>query len=99
MKKSDKSSNGTSFHNTKIKCSVNDLKKVLGEPTDECNDGKYKTNFEWNCENDNGDVVTIYDWKEYRKLDLDEKIEWHLGGNNKTITERGKEELLKMFGK
>lgn len=93
MKKSDKSAFGTSFHNSVLSCSVNDLNRVLGKPTYEGNDGDDETNFEWICENNDGDVVTIYDWKEYRKLDLDETIEWHLGGNNRNITEKGLSEL------
>jgi hypothetical protein len=40
-----------------------------------------------------GGVFTIYDWKEYRPLDLDEVIEFHIGGHSKHVTEHAKEEL------
>jgi hypothetical protein len=33
MKKTEKSANGTSFHNTTITTSINELTRVLGEPS------------------------------------------------------------------
>ena len=39
MKKTTKSSEGTSFHNSTISCSILTLRKILGEPVYECNDG------------------------------------------------------------
>jgi hypothetical protein len=29
-------------------------------------------------------IVTIYDWKQYRPIERDEKIEWHLGSQGRT---------------
>jgi hypothetical protein len=99
MKKTEKSSNGTSFHNVTIKTSVNELIRVLGEPTYQTNDGGYKVNFEWVCETIDGDVVTIYDYKEYRMIDVDEEIEFHLGGHSLIHTLDGKDELLRLLEK
>jgi len=93
MKKTTKSVDRTSFHNTTIKCSVTTLKKTLGEPDDERNDGQDKVNFEWDMETSNGDVFTVYDWKEYRSLSESEDIEWHIGGKSKKITEQVKQEI------
>ena len=97
MKKTNKSANGTSFHDVVIKTSVNELVRVLGEPTIQDNTGEDKVNVEWVCENEFGDVVTIYDWKEYRPIELDEEIEFHLGGHSENITLMGLEELLRLL--
>ena len=93
MKTTTKSSEGTSFHNSTVSCSVLTLKKILGEPVYECNDGSNKTNFDWEMETDNGDIFTVYDWKEYRTLKEDEIIQWHIGGMSKQITEQAKHEI------
>ena len=70
---------GTSFHDATITTSVNKLVALLGRPQEACNDGEDKVNFCWTCETKEGIVFTIYDWKEYRRLRLDEAIEWHIG--------------------
>jgi hypothetical protein len=99
MKKTTNLVNGSSFHNVTIKTSVNELIRVLGEPTYQTNDGEDKVNFEWVCETIDGDVVTIYDWKEYRMIDVDEEIEFHLGGHSLIHTLDGKDELLRLLEK
>ncbi len=99
MKKTNKSADGTSFHNVTIKTSVNELIRVLGEPTYQTNDGEDKVNFEWVCETIDGDVVTIYDWKEYRSIGENEEIEFHLGGHSLIHTLDGKDELLRLLEK
>jgi hypothetical protein len=87
MKKADSSKmGGTSFHDSVVVASVNQLIKVLGEPDYDGNTGEDKTNFEWEMELDSGDVFTVYDWKEYRMIDLDEEIEWHIGGHSADVT-------------
>lgn len=77
---------GTSWHGSIVKASVNELTGILGDPSCSTNDGEDKTNFEWWMETTNGDVFTIYDWKEYRVLALDEPIEWHIGGHSPSVT-------------
>jgi hypothetical protein len=94
MKPTTKSANGTSFHDTTIRMSVKQLKEILGEPVYDGNDGQDKTNYEWEMETDSGDVFTVYDWKEYRSISETEKIEWHIGGNSRSITEQAKREIL-----
>lgn len=93
MKKSDKNPNGTSFHSSVIIATVSQLRKAIGEPDMECNDGGDKVNFEWHCETEDGDVFTVYDWKEYRRLSEDEEIEWHIGGHSRKVTEKACEEV------
>jgi hypothetical protein len=99
MKKTEKSADGTSFHNTTITTTVNELVRVLGDPDDDSNTGEDKVNFEWVCETIDGDVVTIYDWKEYRMIDVNEEIEFHLGGHSLIHTLDGKDELLRLLEK
>ena len=86
MKKTSKTPNGTSFHDDVFNASVSDLRKILGTPESETNDGEDKVNFEWVMENEEGEVFTVYDWKEYRVLDENELIEWHIGGHSSFAT-------------
>jgi hypothetical protein len=88
MRKAGKHANGTSFHDHTFTATVDDLRHVLGEPDFESNDGEDKNNFDWIMETEDGDVFTVYDWKEYRQLAEDEVIEWHIGGRSGLITEK-----------
>ena len=96
-KLSFKSGSGTSFYDTVITCSYNQLVQAIGEPQYSDNTGEDKTNFDWKCELNDGRVFTIYDWKEYRPLKLDEIIEWHIGGNNHIVTEQALIELTALL--
>jgi len=98
-KLSKHSAHGTSFYNTTITTTVNELIRVLGKPQCEFNTGEDKTNFDFVCETDNGDVFTIYDWKYYRPLDLDETIEFHIGGKASHVTQQARIELLILLAK
>ena len=95
MKKTSQSANGTSFHDTTICCSVATLKEVLGDPDYDGNDGQDKVNFEWVMETENGDVFTVYDWKEYHSLSENQTVTWHIGGNNAGVTKNAKLEIRK----
>ena len=97
MKKTTKSASGTSFHNTTINATPNQLMKVLGEPDSMSNDGQDKTNFDWTMETETGDVVTIYDWKYYHELEMDTIYEWHIGGKGKTGTEVAANEIKQLL--
>jgi hypothetical protein len=96
-KLTEKSANGTSFYDTVIRTTVNKLVEAVGKAQWENNSGDDKTNFDWICETEDGDVFTIYDWKEYRSIRLDETIEFHIGGESKSITEQAKRELLEIL--
>jgi hypothetical protein len=95
MKPTKKSISGTSFHDTTIVASVKQIIEMCGEPSYESNTGEDKVNYEWTMETDSGNVFTIYDWKEYRPITLNERITWHIGGHNREITEQAKSELIK----
>ena len=94
MKPTKKSISGTSFHDTTIVASVKQIIEMCGEPSDESNTGEDKVNYEWIMETEDGNVFTIYDWKEYRRITLNERITWHIGGNSRQITEQAKSELI-----
>ena len=95
MKQTDKSANGTSFHNHTFIATVDDLRNVLGKPQFESNDGEDKSNFDWIMETEDGEVFTVYDWKEYRQLDENEDIEWHIGGRSGLTTGKALSEITK----
>jgi hypothetical protein len=44
-------------------------------------------------ETEDGTVFTVYDWKEYRRLEEDEDIEWHVGGRSGADTEKALNEI------
>ena len=95
MKQTNQNADGTSFHRTTINATVNQLSEICGEP--EMGGIEDKVTHNWTMETDEGEVFTIYDWKEYRDFDNDENIEWHIGGKSAAITERAKQELLNVL--
>jgi hypothetical protein len=95
MKQTNQSPVGTSFHDTVINTTVNKLIKAIGKPYMHKNLGDDKINFEWRMELEDGTVFTVYDYKEYRKIDLDELIEFHIGGFNAHDTEKALIEICR----
>ena len=91
------SAGGTSFHGHVITTTVSKLREVIGDPQCECNDGSDKTNFDWTCETEGGQVFTIYDWKYYRELDEDEYVDFHIGAANSVIAHQAVQELRKIL--
>ena len=93
---SNKSVMGTSFYGVTISTTVNQLTSKLGKPHYDVNDGEDKVNFEWFCENSEGEVFTIYDWKQYRPIGINEIIEFHIGAKTKEISGKAYYELKKL---
>jgi len=93
-KKTYQDTDGTSFHGVTIRATVDQLTKAFGEPYDS-NSGEDKVNFVWDMENNEGEVFTIYDWKEYRVLKSDEMITWHIGAKSKSDSNVAEREILK----
>jgi hypothetical protein len=93
-KKTYQDVDGTSFHGVVIRATVDQLAKAFGEPYDN-NSGDDKVNFEWDMETDEGEVFTIYDWKEYRPLQRDEYVTWHIGAKSKSDSNVAEREILK----
>ena len=94
-KKTYKSTDGTSFHGITIRATVEQLTKAFGDPTMDSNWGDDKVNFEWEMETEDGEVFTIYDWKEGRPLRLDEYVVWHIGAKDKSTSNTAEDEILK----
>ena len=95
-KLTNKSNAGTSYHMMNIVTTVNKLIDAIGAPQIEDNDGNDKVNVEWICELSDGTVFTIYDWKEYRPIDYNEEIEFHIGAKDKAASQRAMEALGKL---
>jgi hypothetical protein len=88
---------GTSFHNVTLLTSVNKLESILGESDYEANDGNDKVNFEWYCETKDGAPFTIYDWKQYRGINKDEDIVFHIGSFNVLTALEAKQEIYEQL--
>ncbi len=97
-KLTNSNTDGASFFNVTFEATVNQLISTLGEPHWVYNTGEEKVNFEWSMETDEGNVFSIYDWKEYRELDLNEQIEWHIGSHSRSISNDAKYEILRDLG-
>ena len=92
------SSTGTSFYGSTIKATPAQLIESLGEMTNG-RSGDGKVTMEWVRELDSAEVITVYDWKYYRKIEMNEEIEWNIGGKSKRVTEEAKEKILVLLGK
>ena len=79
----------TSFHDNTVRASFNEINAVIANPPcNRSNNGQEKSNFEWNGLTIDGDVYSIYDWKEYRQITEDEQIDWHIGGHSRIQTSK-----------
>ena len=83
--------NGTSWHGHTVYATVDQLKKVCGDPY--YGDSNDKVQHEWTMSTDDDTPFTIYDWKEYRQYPNDELIEWHIGGHRGLDAIKGMKEL------
>lgn len=79
MKKILKSMHMTSFHGSTITATLDDLIKILGEPSSICLNQDEKVQYEWLLETKNGTPFTVYDWKEYREIQPNVELKWHIG--------------------
>lgn len=93
----ERSTGGTIFFGSIIATSVTELREKLGDPQFEENDGSDKVNFEWDCETTDGEVFTIYDWKEYREISESEEIHFHIGAFSPSIATTAVKELKKLL--
>ena len=92
IKVNNKSShvNGTSYLG-RFNADYDLLISKLGEPTDSFDE--YKTDAEWIIEFEDGNVATIYNWKDGKNycgeegLPVEHIKEWHIGGRNVCVVE------------
>jgi hypothetical protein len=98
MKRSN-NTGGTSFHGVTLTTTPQQLIDALGEPQYFSNDGSDKTNMDYSLETEDEIAFTIYDWKEYRPLQMDETIEFHIGGFSYSQSVEAKNEVLRLINK
>lgn len=92
MKKTNLLANGTSFHGDTVRATVNQLTAVCGEIL--CKgDSSDKSQYDWLMETEDGQVFTVYDWKEYRNFGEDDVLEWHIGAHDSHTANIGATEL------
>ena len=90
------SAEGTSFHDVTVittPAKLIAIAEAYGSDYDDFNDGVGKTNFDFVFRTDEGNTFTVYDWKEYRSLNLDENVEFHIGAKNEYISREAAWEL------
>ena len=78
INKTNKSASGTSFHGDVINATYNQLVTCFGKPT-YINGVQDKSQYDWVLGYKNAFVFTIYDWKEYKHIQPDDMISWHIG--------------------
>lgn len=81
---------GSSFHQDVVFATPNELTYILGEPAYEFNVGTDKTNMEWYIQMPDGNMFTVYDYKEYEILHPNKTYEWHIGGHDRFSTHLAK---------
>lgn len=100
--RSDKSPTFTSYHGITITATPSELIEKFGEPQWGQNNGRDKVNMEWVLETTQfpnewnvspGAVFTIYDWKYYKPLDMNEEISWHIGAKNSIVSWQAQHEI------
>jgi hypothetical protein len=92
-----KSAGGTSYFQTNLHATPQQLIDLFPYSYYEQNNGSDKTNFDFTLETESGDVFTIYDWKKYRPLKMDEVVKWHIGAFNGNVSEQGKQEVMALL--
>lgn len=95
MNQSTQTSAGTSFHGDEFLATYNDLVKHIGPPSSQ-GSGDGKVRYEWTMETEDGEVFTIYDWKE-PFLDHDQYIYWHIGAQEPIVSRKALLELKAAF--
>lgn len=86
---------GTSLQ-TKIEARYNDLAELFGEPVTIADD---KVAVEWTFVNEDGDIVTLYDWKSDDlsfKTSLKPYI-FHIGAKNRSVAWDFQDELFSLL--
>ena len=94
MRNTTHSANGTSFHGHTVSATLEQLIQVCGQPH-AWGSADEKSQYDWYMETEDGKVFTIYDWKEYREIDEDEVIQWHIGALDSYKAACGQRELEK----
>jgi hypothetical protein len=84
----------TSYHGDFIEASFFELASLFGLPDIEYEE---KVNYCWELQTDEGIQFSIYDWKYYRPLLVEEPIIWHIGTDSEEHSKIIKQKLDKLL--
>lgn len=93
------STNLTSYFFVDVPATPAELMRLFPESFDGDNCGDDKVNISFKLETEDGRVFTMYDWKYYRPLDMDETVYWHIGGFDEESTVQGAKEVCDLLGR
>lgn len=71
---------GGTYIGIRILTTYNEIVKQFGEPTFG-QSGDKKVTYEWFLKTSYGEVISIYDWKEYRDFAKNENIWWNVAAS------------------
>ena len=94
-KLSEHPSGSTSYFGDQIKLSLNDAIMYFGEPTYKGSIDE-KVQYEWVFKGEDGNVFTLYDWKQSVILD-EQPIAWHIGASSRMASLEGRNELIEFI--
>jgi len=86
----------SSFHGDTVTTTANKLIEVCYTYSD-FNGCMDKVNFDFTFITPPGTHFYVYDWKEYRTIDLDESIEFHIGANSSADSREGLEYIYELI--
>ena len=82
-------SNGTSLQGY-VATTAGTLTRVFGEPSEGCD----KTWNQWTIRFPGGSIATIYDWKLYDPLPINQLYSWHIGGHHDGVVAMVRDALV-----
>jgi len=80
-KKANASERGMTSYMGSVNTTYSRLVEIFGRPNSYSGDGK--TNSEWVIKFDNGEIATIYDYKE--PITPTDDYDWHIGGHKRWV--------------
>ena len=86
----------SSFHGDTVTTTASKLIEVCYDYADQ-NTGDDKVNFDFFFKMPNGNRFYVYDWKEYRVIDEDEYIDFHIGANSKSDSTQALEYIYELI--
>ena len=89
--------NDHSFHGHYFMATKEDVEKVCGPVMYNDNDNSEVVQNEWEMATEDGATFTIYDYKEFRSYEDYEKIEWHIGTENRFGSKKAYEAMCRAF--
>jgi len=85
------------FHGHHFEATKQDLEKACGPVMYNDDDTDEVTQNEWEMATEDGTTFTIYDYKEFRLYEDYEKIEWHIGTENRFGSKKAYEAVARAF--